>query len=58
MAIEFNNVGMIQAIVDLEFCGELLLHVIVTDSGFEYLLNCAYKTSDFMHTEINVSEFA
>ena len=58
MAVEFDNVGVVQSIKNFEFECELMFHFVFFDDRFEYLFEGEHHPSFFVSAEIDISEFS
>ena len=57
MRVQFNDVGVVQSVMDLELSGELLDHIVRFDFGFKYFLDCEESPSQFMFADVDISKF-
>lgn len=55
--IEFDDVGVIEFVVDTKFICELVLHLVLFYCWLENFLNGAEKSSCFMHAYVHISKF-
>lgn len=58
MSVEFDDVGVVEAIVYLEFSCELLFHLVVLDGRLEDFLDGADESCFFVDAQVHIPEFA
>lgn len=58
VAVEFDDVGVVQAVVNFQLSRKLILHPIFANCRFEDLFYRAQEASFFVDAKIDVTEFA
>jgi hypothetical protein len=58
VSVEFDDVGVVQRVMDFEFAGELLDHVVLENGRLKYFFYCVQSTGCFVDCLINVAELA
>lgn len=58
MAIQFDDVGVVEAIMDLELSCKLLFHLVILDGRLEYLFDGADESCLLVDAHVHIPKFA